>query len=97
DRIYGIGHFDLIIVDEAHRSIYNKYGHIFNYFDSLVLGLTATPRDEVDFDSYEFFGHGHEEPIYNYDLFEAADEGHLLLPKGKQVDLGFIRKGIKYA
>jgi len=97
DRIYGIGHFDLIIVDEAHRSIYNKYGQIFEYFDSLVLGLTATPRDEVDFDSYEFFYHGHEEPIYNYDLFEAAEENHLLLPKGKQVDLGFIRKGIKFA
>lgn len=97
DRTYGVGHFDLIIVDEAHRSIYNKYGHIFDYFDSLVLGLTATPRDEVDFDSYEFFGHGHEEPIYNYDLFEAAEEKHLLLPKGKQVDLGFIRKGIKFA
>ncbi|MGW8124114.1 DEAD/DEAH box helicase family protein [Roseivirga echinicomitans] len=97
DRLYGIGYFDLIIVDEAHRSIYNKYGHIFDYFDSLVLGLTATPRDEVDFDTYEFFGHGHEEPIYNYDLFEAAEENHLLLPKGKQVDLGFIRKGIKYA
>lgn len=97
DRLYGIGHFDLIIVDEAHRSIYNKYGHIFDYFDSLVLGLTATPRDEVDFDTYEFFGHGHEEPVYNYDLFEAAEDGHLLLPKGKQVDLGFIRKGIKFA
>jgi type I restriction enzyme R subunit len=97
DRVYGIGHFDLIIVDEAHRSIYNKYGHIFDYFDSLVLGLTATPRDEVDFDTFEFFGHGHEEPIYNYDLFEAAADNHLLLPKGKQVDLGFIRKGIKFA
>ncbi|WP_373495500.1 DEAD/DEAH box helicase family protein [Aquiflexum sp.] len=97
DRLYGIGHFDLIIVDEAHRSIYNKYGHIFDYFDSLVLGLTATPRDEVDFDTFEFFGHGHEEPIYNYDLFEAANDNHLLLPKGKQVDLGFIRKGIKFA
>lgn len=97
NRIYGIGHFDLIIVDEAHRSIYNKFGHIFDYFDSLVLGLTATPRDEVDFDTFEFFGHGHEEPIYNYDLFEAAEDNHLLLPKGKQVDLGFIRKGIKFS
>jgi len=97
DRMYGVGHFDLIIVDEAHRSIYNKYGHIFDYFDSLVLGLTATPRDEVDFDTYEFFGHGHEEPIYNYDLFEAAEDEHLLLPKGKQVDLGFIRRGIKFS
>lgn len=97
DRLYGVGHFDLIIVDEAHRSIYNKYGHIFDYFDSMVLGLTATPRDEVDFDTYEFFGHGHEEPIYNYDLFEAAADDHLLLPKGKQIDLGFIRRGIKFA
>ncbi|MEQ8339128.1 MAG: DEAD/DEAH box helicase family protein [Cyclobacteriaceae bacterium] len=96
DRNYTIGHFDLIIVDEAHRSIYNKYGQIFDYFDSLVLGLTATPRDEVDFDTYEFFGHGREEPIYNYDLSEAAEDHHLLLPKGKQVDLGFVRRGIKF-
>lgn len=97
DRDYTIGHFDLIIVDEAHRSIYNRYRSIFDYFDSLLIGLTATPRDEVDFDTFEFFNHGSGEPIYSYDLFEAAEDKHLLLPKGKKVDLGFIRSGIKYS
>ncbi|HYF69935.1 MAG TPA: DEAD/DEAH box helicase family protein [Ohtaekwangia sp.] len=96
DKDYSIGHFDLIIVDEAHRSIYNRYRSIFDYFDSMILGLTATPRNEVDFDTFVFFGHGRGEPIYSYDLFEAAEDKHLLLPKGKKVDLGFIRSGIRY-
>lgn len=48
--------FDLIIIDEAHRSVYQKFGEIFKYFDSLLVGLTATPRDEVDRDTYALFG-----------------------------------------
>src|SRR3546814_10814523 len=55
-RKYGVGHFDLIIIDEAHRSVYQKYGAIFRYFDSYLIGLTATPRDEVDRDTYHLFG-----------------------------------------
>src|SRR3546814_13089642 len=55
-RKYGVGHFDLIIIDEAHRSVYQKYGAIFRYFDSYLVGLTATPRDEVDRDTYHLFG-----------------------------------------
>ena len=47
ERQFGVGHFDLIIIDEAHRSVYQKYGAIFEYFDSMLLGLTATPRDEA--------------------------------------------------
>ena len=45
---FGVGHFDLVIIDEAHRSVYQKYGAIFRYFDSLLVGLTATPREQVD-------------------------------------------------
>lgn len=51
-RIYGIGHFDLIIIDEAHRSVYNKYKAIFDYFDALLVGLTATPKEDIDHNTY---------------------------------------------
>ena len=54
-RMFGVGYFDLVIVDEAHRSIYRKYGEIFHYFDALLVGLTATPRSEVDRDTYRIF------------------------------------------
>ena len=50
-----MGHFVLIIIDESHRSVYQKYGEIFRYFDSLLVGLTATPRDEVDKNTYDLF------------------------------------------
>ncbi len=96
EKPYSIGHFDLIIVDEAHRSIYNKYRSIFDYFDSLVLGLTATPKDEVEKDTFEFFGCSPGDPTYEYTLEQAAEEGHLLMPQSYQVDLGFVRSGIKY-
>ena len=49
------GHFDLIIIDEAHRSVYQKYRAIFEYFDSLLVGLTATPKDEIDHNTYGLF------------------------------------------
>ena len=52
---FGPGYFDLVIIDEAHRSVYEKYGAIFEYFDSLLIGLTATPRDEIDRNTYELF------------------------------------------
>lgn len=54
-RRFGAGHFDLLVVDEAHRSIYQKYGAIFDYFDSFLVGLTATPKDEVDRNTYRLF------------------------------------------
>jgi type I restriction enzyme, R subunit len=54
-RKFGPGYFDLIVIDEAHRSVYQKYGAIFSWFDSLLLGLTATPKDEVDHNTYRLF------------------------------------------
>lgn len=54
-KIFTCGHFDLVICDEAHRSIYNKYRDIFNYFDAPLVGLTATPKDEIDKNTYEIF------------------------------------------
>lgn len=95
-RKYGTGMFDLIIVDEAHRSVYQKFGEIFNYFDSLLVGLTATPRDEVDRDTYALFGLESGVPTDYYDLDQAIADGYLVPPKAYSVPLKFMREGVKY-
>ena len=95
-RRYGVGHFDLVIVDEAHRSVYQKYGAIFRYFDSYLVGLTATPRDEVDRDTYHLFGLETGVPTDAYGLDEAVADGYLVPPKSYSVPLKFVREGIKY-
>ncbi len=95
-RKFNPGHFDLIIVDEAHRSIYLKYKAIFEYFDSLVLGLTATPRSEVDRNTYELFGQASGNPTYFYELDQAVADNFLVPPKAVSVGLKFQRQGIKY-
>ena len=95
-RRYGVGHFDLIIVDEAHRSVYQKYGAIFRYFDSLLVGLTATPRDEVDRDTYHLFGLETGVPTDAYGLDEAVADGYLVPPKAHSVPIKFVREGIRY-
>ena len=94
--LFGVGHFDLIIVDEAHRSVYQKYGAIFKYFDSLLVGLTATPREEVDRDTYHLFGLETGVPTDAYSLDEAVDQGFLVRQKAMSVPLKFVRSGIKY-
>ncbi len=96
-RKYGIGHFDLIVIDEAHRSVYQKYGAIFRYFDSLLVGLTATPRDEVHHDTYHLFGLETGVPTDAYGLDEAVADGYLVPPKAHSVPIKFVRDGIKYA
>jgi type I restriction enzyme R subunit len=95
-RQFGAGHFDLIIVDEAHRSVYRKYRAIFDYFDCLLVGLTATPKDEVDRDTYELFDLERGIPTDAYDLDEAVSDGFLVPPKAISVPLQFLREGIKY-
>ena len=72
------GRFDLIIIDEAHRSIFKKYSSIFSYFDSLLVGLTATPRDQVDANTYRIFGCESGIPNFSYDLTEAVRDGYLV-------------------
>lgn len=90
------GHFDLIIIDEAHRSIYKKYQEIFDYFDGLMLGMTATPRSDIDKNTYEFFELENNVPTYYYD-YEKAVEEHFLVPYHTiKTDTKFIREGIKY-
>src|SRR5690606_2133986 len=95
-RRYGVGHFDLIVIDEAHRSVYQKYGAIFRYFDSYLVGLTATPRDEVDRDTYHLFGLETGVPTDAYGLDEAVADGYLVPPKAQSVPLKFVREGIRY-
>ena len=95
-RRFGVGHFDLIIIDEAHRSVYQKYKAIFTYFDSLLVGLTATPRDEIDRDTYGLFDLEKGVPTDAYDLKDAVADKFLVPSKSVSVPLKFQREGIKY-
>ncbi|MGV9709338.1 DEAD/DEAH box helicase family protein [Gordonia sp. NPDC003424] len=95
-RRFGPGYFDLIVIDEAHRSVYQKYRRIFEYFDSLLLGLTATPKDEVDYNTFALFGLETGVPTDDYELDEAIKDGYLVPPRAIEVPLGFQRLGIKY-
>ena len=96
-RFYGVGHFDLIIVDEAHRSIYKKYQAIFNYFDALFLGLTATPIDWIDRNTYQIFGLPDKSPTDAYTFEEAVANGHLTPYKSIALPTKFLNEGIKYS
>jgi type I restriction enzyme R subunit len=95
-RFYGVGHFDLIIVDEAHRSIYKKYRAIFDYFDALFLGLTATPKHSIDKNTYHIFGLADQSPTDAYTFDEAVASKHLTPYKSIPVPTKFSREGIKY-
>jgi type I restriction enzyme R subunit len=95
-RRFGVGHFDLVIIDEAHRSVFQKYRAIFDYFDSLLVGLTATPKDEVDRNTYTLFDLEDGVPTDAYSLEEAVSDGFLVPPKAVSVPLKFQREGIKY-
>jgi type I restriction enzyme, R subunit len=93
---FGVGHFDLIIIDEAHRSVYQKYRAIFDYFDARLVGLTATPKDEIDRNTYSLFNLETGVPTDVYTLEEAVNDGFLVPPKAVSVPLKFQREGIKY-
>ncbi|MYC91217.1 MAG: DUF4145 domain-containing protein [Gemmatimonadetes bacterium] len=93
---FSVGHFDLVIIDEAHRSVYQKYGAIFRYFDSLLVGLTATPREEVDRNTYALFDLEPGVPTDAYELDTAVTDGFLVPPRVQKVDLKFPREGIAY-
>ncbi|HEY6342639.1 MAG TPA: DEAD/DEAH box helicase family protein [Bryobacteraceae bacterium] len=95
-RKFGVGHFDLVIIDEAHRSVYQKYGAIFDYFDSLLVGLTATPKNEVDRNTYRLFQLESGVPTDAYDIEDAVKDGFLVPPQAASVPLKFQREGIRY-
>ena len=92
---FSVGHFDLIVIDEAHRSIFGKYGAIFQYFDSLLIGLTATPRDEIDKNTFRLL-ELEDEPNFEYTFDEAVKDGYLVPYKVKNCTSKAINRGIKY-
>jgi len=98
NRIFTSGYFDLIIVDESHRSIYKKYQAIFDYFDANLLGLTATPKNEIDKNTYRIFELENDNPTFAYELDQAIEEGYLV-HYGKPIDVGLkiVRDGLKYS
>lgn len=96
-RLFTCGYFDLVIFDEVHRSIYQKYKAIFNYFDAIRLGLTATPKAETHKDTYELFHLETGVPTFSYELNKAVDDNFLKPPKTLDIPLKFPREGIKYA
>ena len=95
-KLFTCGHFDLVICDEAHRSIYNKYRDIFNYFDAPLVGLTATPKDEIDKNTYEVFELESGVPTYGYELAQAVTDGFLVDFMSVETKLKFIEQGITY-
>ncbi|MGN0032782.1 MAG: DEAD/DEAH box helicase family protein [Candidatus Limimorpha sp.] len=96
EKQYSVGRFDLIIIDEAHRSIFGKYGAIFNYFDSMLIGLTATPRNEIDKSTYDIFEMEQGVPNYAYELEDAVSDGYLVDYVGFKRGSMILKGGIKY-
>lgn len=96
-RLFTPAHFDLIIIDESHRSIFKKYRVIFEYFDAIMVGLTATPKTEVDRNTYDFFEMEHGVPTYAYDYETAVYQDHVLVPYyNYEVHTKFLDEGIIY-
>lgn len=96
DKAFSVGRFDLIIIDEAHRSVFGRYGAIFNYFDSLLIGLTATPRDEIDRNTYDLLQLDNGMPNYSYDIDEAVRDGYLCPYKTLQYHSKIMERGAKW-
>lgn len=93
---YGIGHFDLIIVDEAHRSLFNKYAEIFTYFDSLMIGLTATPRNDIHKSTYKVFNLDDGIPNYEYDVVKGVKDGYLTYYRALDRTPDILKNGVTY-
>ena len=95
-KLFTCGHFDLIICDEAHRSIYNKYRDVFNYFDAPMIGLTATPKDEIDKNTYDVFELENGVPTYGYELSQAVKDGYLVDFLSLETQVKFMEEGINW-
>lgn len=95
-KLFTPGHFDLIIIDESHRSIYKKYQAIFEYFDALLLGMTATPKDEVGKNTYEIFDLERNVPTYAYELGQAVKEGYLVDYTTLEYKTRIMENGVHY-
>lgn len=94
---YGIGHFDLIIVDEAHRSLFNKYAEIFDYFDALMVGLTATPRNDIHKSTFKVFNLDDGMPNYEYDIIKGVKDGYLTYFRALDRTPDILKDGLTYA
>ncbi len=95
-RLFSSGHFDLIIVDESHRSIYKKYQDIFTFFDGFLLGLTATPKSDIDKNTYSVFDIEDNVPTFAYELDEAIRENYLVPYNTVETKMKFMEEGIHY-
>jgi len=93
---FGIGHFDLIITDEAHRSLFNKYVEIFSYFDALMIGLTATPRNDINKSTYKVFNIDNDTPNYEYDVVKAVKDGYLVYFIALDRTPDILKNGLTY-
>lgn len=96
DKLFTPGYFDLIIVDESHRSIYKKYQSIFDYFDAYLLGMTATPKNEIDKNTYGIFDLERGVPTYAYELEKAVEEGYLVNYSTLEYKTKIMEEGIHY-
>lgn len=96
EKLFTSGHFDLIIIDESHRSIYKKYQDIFNYFDAILLGLTATPKNDIDKNTYSTFELENDVPTYAYELGEAIEDDYLVPYHTIETKMKFLEEGIHY-
>lgn len=96
NKEFSSARFDLIIIDEAHRSVFNKYGSIFQYYDCLLVGLTATPKNEVDASTYQLFNCEQDEPNFSYSLKEAVQDNYLVNYKVESRTTKLLSRGIKY-
>ena len=95
-RMFSPAHFDLIIIDEAHRSIYKKYQEIFDYFDAYILGMTATPKDDVGKNTYRVFDLENGNPTYDYELEQAVKEKYLVSYSTLEYKTKIMEDGIRY-
>ena len=95
-RLFSPGHFDLIICDEVHRSIYRKYQEIFDYFDAMLIGMTATPKNEIDKNTYAIFDLERGVPTFAYELEKAVEEGYLVNYSTLEYKTKIMENGIHY-
>lgn len=97
DKPFSVGRFDLVIIDEAHRSVFGKYTAILSYFDALMVGLTATPRQEVDRSTYDLFQVEEGMPNFAYELDEAVADHFLVNYSVWNRTTDIMKRGIEYA
>ncbi|WP_139840768.1 DEAD/DEAH box helicase family protein [Gottfriedia acidiceleris] len=96
EKQFSVGAFDLIVIDEAHRSVYQKYGSVFQYFDSLLVGLTATPKSDLDKNTFSVFQLEDGIPTFAYEYEKAVEEKFLVPAIPISVETTFLREGIQY-